>query len=74
MIDISERLNKKLDAIASEIPNVNLIEVLNDMIATLEMQIVIEGYSDNKIHKHDARVELIALYKAYGIIEKENRK
>ena len=71
MIDISERLNKKLDAIASEIPNVNLIEVLNDMIATLEMQIVIEGYSDNKIHKHDYRLKLLALYKARDVFIKE---
>ena len=29
------------------------------------MEVFIEGYTDDRIHKYDARVELIALYKAY---------
>lgn len=31
----------------------------------------IEGYSDDKIHEYDARVELIALCKVHDMIEKK---
>jgi len=42
------------------------------MIESKEMEVFIEGYSDNIIHKYDARVELIVLYKMYSMIERRN--
>lgn len=72
--DFMRGVRKKLIPIESQINEIDFLEVLNKMIESKEMEVLIEGYSDNRIHKHDARVELIALYKAYGMIEKENRK
>lgn len=52
----------------------DFLEVLNEMIATKEMEVFIEGYSDNKIHTYDARIELITLYKACDLFEQEESK
>lgn len=62
--DIQKIIFKKCEPISSDIINMDFLEVLNEMIVTKEMEVFIEGYSDNKIHKHDARIELLALYKA----------
>lgn len=69
--DFMRGVRKKLTPIESQINEIDFLEVLNTMIKSKEMEVFIEGYSDNKIHKYDARVELLALYKVYDMIEKE---
>ena len=64
-------VRKKLIPIESQINDIDFLEVINTMIKSKEMEVFIEGYSDNKIHKYDARVELLALYKVYSMVEKE---
>ena len=70
--DVQKIIFKKCEPISSEIINTDCLEVLNKMISTKEMEVVIEGYSDNRIHTHDARIELWVLYKARELFEKEN--
>lgn len=72
--DFMRGVRKKLIPIESQISDIDFLEVLNKMIESKEMEVFIEGYSDNRIHKYDARVELIALYKVYGMVEQEKRK
>ena len=72
--DFMRGVRKKLTPIESQINEIDFLEVLNTMIKTKEMEVFIEGYADDRIHKYDARVELLALYKVYDMIEKENRK
>lgn len=69
--DIQKIIFKKCEPISSDIINTDYLEILNQMIAIKEMEVYIEGYSDNKAHAHDARVELWALYKARELFEKE---
>lgn len=69
--DIQKIIFKKCEPISSDIINMDYLEILNKMIQSKEMEVYIEGYSDDKIHKHDARVELIALYKARDLFTKE---
>lgn len=69
--DIQKNIFKKCEPISSDLINMNFLEVLNKMIQSKEMEVYIEGYSDNKIHNYDARVELIALYKARDLFTKE---
>ena len=72
--DFMRGVRKKLSPIESQINDINFLEVLNKMIESKEMEVFMEGDSDDRIHKYDARVELIVLYKAHSMIEKENRK
>lgn len=72
--DFMRGVRKKLVPIESQINEIDFLEVLNKMIELKEMEVFIEGYSDDRIHKHDARVELIVLYKVYGMVEQEKRK
>lgn len=72
--DFMRGVRKKLIPIESQINDINFLEVLNKIIESKEMEVFIEGDSDDRIHEYDARVELIVLYKAYDMIEKENRK
>ena len=72
--DFMRGVRKKLSPIESQINDINFLEVLNKIIELKEMEVFMEGDSDDRIHEHDARVELIVLYKAYDMIEKENRK
>lgn len=69
--DFMRGVRKKLSPIESQIDDIDFLEVLNKMIASKEMEVFIEGESNDRIHKYDARVELIALYKVYDMIEKE---
>lgn len=62
---------RKLTPIEFQINEIDFLEVLNKMVELKEMEVFIEGYADDRIHEHDARVELIALYKAHSMIEKE---
>ena len=70
--DFIRGVRKKINPIESQISDIDFLEVLNEMIKSKEMEVLIEGYSDNIIHKHDARVELIVLCKMYSMIEKGN--
>lgn len=72
--DFMRGVRKKLIPIESQINDINFLEVLNKIIESKEMEVFIEGDSDDRIHEHDIRVELIVLYKVYDMIEKENRK
>lgn len=72
--DVQKIIFKKCEPISSDIINIDCLEILNRMIAAKEIEVVIEGYSDNKIHKHDARVELWVLYKARDLFTKESLK
>lgn len=72
--DFMRGVRKKLVPIESQINEIDFLEVLNTMIKSKEMEVFIEGYSDNRIHKYDARVELIALYKVYSMVEQGKRK
>lgn len=68
---VQKAVNKKTAAISNEIPNINLLEVLDNMIAVKEIDVFISGYSDNEIHPCDIRLELLALYKARDLFTKE---
>jgi hypothetical protein len=70
--DIQTAANKKLDAIMKN--KINLLEVLDRMIAIKEIDVFINGYSDGKIHEPDIRLELLALYKARDLFTKEKNK
>ena len=72
--DFMRGVRRKLSPIESQINDIDFLEVLNKMIESKEMEVFIEGYSDDRIHKYDARVELIVLYKAHSMIEKEEWK
>lgn len=72
--DIQKNIFKKCEPISSDLINMNFLEVLNKMIQSKGMEVFIEGYSDNKIHKHDARIELWTLYKARDLFTKEETK
>lgn len=72
--DVQDVVNKKTAAISNEIPNINLLEVLDNMIAIKEIDVFINGYSDNEIHPCDIRLELLALYKARDLFTKEEIK
>ncbi len=72
--DFMRGVRKKLMPIESRINEIDFLEVLNKMIESKEMEVFIEGYADDRIHKYDARVELIALYKVYSMVEQEKRK
>lgn len=69
--DIQKIIFKKCEPISSDIINIDCLEILNKMIATKEIEVVIEGYSDDKVHKCDARMELWVLYKARDLFTKE---
>lgn len=69
--DVQKIIFKKCEPISSDIINMDYLEILNKMIQSKEMEVYIEGYSDDKIHPYDARVELIALYKARDLFTKE---
>ena len=69
--DVQKIIFKKCEPISSDIINTDCLEILNKMIATKEIEVVIEGYSDNKIHACDARIELWVLYKARDLFTKE---
>jgi len=72
--DFMRGVRKKLSPIESQINDINFLEVLNKIIELKEMEVFMEGDSDDRIHEHDARVELIVLYKAHSMIEKEKWK
>lgn len=72
--DVQKIIFKKCEPISSDIINIDCLEILNRMIATEETEVVIEGYSDDKIHKYDARIELWILYKARDLFTKEKSK
>lgn len=72
--DFMKGVRKKLIPIESQINDINFLEVLNKMIESKEMEVFIEGYSDDRIHQHDARVELIVLYKARDLFTEEKSK
>lgn len=69
--DFLRGVRKKLIPIESQINEIDFLEVLNTMIKSKEMEVFIEGYTDDRIHKYDARVELLVLYKAHDMIKKE---
>ena len=72
--DFMRGVRKKLSPIESQIDDIDFLEVLNKMIELKEMEVFIEGRSDDRIHEHDARVELIVLYKARDLFTKEKSK
>ena len=71
--DMQKIIFKKCEPISSDIINTDCLEILNKMIATKETEVVIEGYSDNKIHAYDARIELWVLRKARDLFVKESK-
>ncbi len=72
--DFMRGVKRKLSPIESQTDDINFLEVLNKMIELKEMEVFIEGYSDDRIHEHDARVELIVLYKARDLFIEERSK
>lgn len=72
--NVQKIIFKKCEPISSDIINIDCLEILNKMIATKETEVVIEGYSDDKIHKYDARIQLLVLYKARDLFTKEKLK
>lgn len=72
--DFMRGVRRKLSPIESQINDIDFLKVLNKMIESKEMEVFMEGDSDDRIHKYDARVELIVLYKVYCMVEKEEWK